>query len=240
MSADRRFRARWVPSLAAALGVALTLAAGAWQMGRADEKARLQEVLDARRKEPPVAIAPSPLGEDDLMYRRVRVEGRFAPEHTVYIDNRLRRHVPGFEIITPMRIGDSERFVAVNRGWIAGGARRDALPAVTTPPGPLTLEGTVVPAQRVLQLEHSGAKDKVWLSFSVDRMREESGIDLQDALVQQESPLDDGLERVWDRPDSGREKHLAYAFQWFALAFAILVLYVVLGFRPALNTHGQA
>jgi surfeit locus 1 family protein len=239
MSTERRFRQGLVASLAAALGIALTLAAGVWQLSRADEKLHRQEQLDALRREPPVTIAVSPLAGDDLLYRRVRITGRFDPEHTVYLDNRLRSHVPGFEIITPLRIGDSERFVAVNRGWIAGTAARDTLPAVRTPRDGVTVEGTVVPAQRVYQFEHSGTEGRVWLSFSVDRMRRESGIDLQPILVQQESTLDDGLERVWERPDSGRDKHLAYAFQWFALASAILVFYVVLGFKRSSNHHEQ-
>ena len=239
MSSRRRFRQGLVPSIVAVLGIAVTVAAGVWQISRADEKERRQAQLEALRREPPVTVPASALAEGDLLYRRVRVVGYFAPEHTVYLDNRLRRGVPGFEIVTPFRIGDSERFVAVNRGWIAGNPRRDTLPEVRTPAGPLTVEGTVVPAQRVYQFEHAGPEGKVWLSFSVDRMRKESGLDLQPLLVQQESAQDDGLERVWERPDSGRDKHLAYAFQWFALAFVMLVSYVLLGFRHQPSEHGQ-
>jgi surfeit locus 1 family protein len=239
MSFGLRFRQGLVPSLAAALGIAVTVAAGVWQMSRADEKERRQAQLEALRREPPVTVPTSALAERDLLYRRVRVVGSFAPEHTVYLDNRLRRGVPGFEIVTPLRIGDSERFVAVNRGWIAGNPSRDTLPDVRTPAGRVTVEGTVVPAQRVFQFEHAGPEGKVWLSFSVDRMRKESGLDLQPLLVQQESVEDDGLERVWERPDSGREKHLAYAFQWFAFAVAILVSYVLFGFRRHSSEHGQ-
>ena len=238
MNPPQRFRQGLAATVAALLGIAITLAAGAWQLDRADEKARRQEQLEALRREPPVSVPASAVAEGDLLYRRVRVGGSFAPEHTVYLDNRLRRGVPGFEIVTPLRIGDTERFVAVNRGWIAGASRRDNLPEVRTPAGPVTVEGTVVPAQRVYQLEHAGPEGKVWLSFSVDRLRKESRLDLQPLLIQQESALDDGLERVWERPDSGRDKHLAYAFQWFAMAFAILVIYVVLGFRRAATAHG--
>lgn len=235
-----RFRQGPVATVAALLGISVTLAAGAWQVSRAEEKARRQAQLEALQREPPVTVPASPVAEGDLQYRRVRVAGAFMPEHTVYLDNRLRRGVPGFEIVTPLRIGDSERFVAVNRGWIAGAPRRDTLPEVRTPAGPVTLEGTVVPAQRVYQLEHAGPEGNVWLSFNVDRLRRETRLDLQPLLIQQESALDDGLERSWQRPDSGRDKHLAYAFQWFAMALAILVIYVVLGFRRPAATHGQA
>jgi surfeit locus 1 family protein len=236
MSMSRRFRLGLAPSLAAALGVAITVAAGMWQMSRAEEKERRQEKLDAMRREPAVILPADAVAEEDLLYHPIRVAGSFVPQHTVFLDNRLRRGIPGFEIVTPMRIGSTERFVAVNRGWIAGTSRRDTLPQVKTPPGFLAVEGIVVPAKRVYQLERSGSEGKVWLAFSVDRMREQSGLDLQPILVQQESALDDGLERDWDRPDAGRDKHLAYAFQWFSMALAILVVYVVLGFRrPATN-----
>jgi surfeit locus 1 family protein len=238
MSPVQRFRQGLVPTIAALLGIAITVAAGAWQMSRADEKARRQAQLEALRREPPVTVPASALAEVDLLYRRVLVSGVFVSEHTVYLDNRLRRGVPGFEIVTPLRIGASERFVAVNRGWIAGAPRRDTLPEVRTPSGPVTVEGTMVPAQRVYQLEHAGPEGKVWLSFSLERLRKETGLDLQPLLIQQESALDDGLERTWVRPDSGRDKHLAYAFQWFAMAVAILVLYLVLGFRRSGHAHG--
>ena len=37
-------------------------------------------------------------------------------------------------------------------------------------------------------------------------------------MIQQESPLDDGLAREWDPPNLGVDMHYGYAFQWLALA----------------------
>ena len=34
--------------------------------------------------------------------------------------------------------------------------------------------------------------------------------------------------RRWNRPDVGIEKHVGYAFQWFALAVATIVIYGVM------------
>jgi surfeit locus 1 family protein len=238
MSPKGRFRQSLIVTVAALVGIAITLAAGVWQLGRADEKTRRQEQMEALRREPPVTLSVTLVAEADLIYRRVRVVGVFAPEHTVYLDNRLRHGVPGFEIVTPLRIGASERFVAVNRGWVAGTGRRDALPDVKTPVGSVAVEGTVVPAQRVYALGQTGAEGSVWLSFDIDQLRQTSRLDLQPLLIQQESELDDRLDRVWERPDTGRDKHLAYAFQWFAMAFAILAAYVGFGFRQPAARHG--
>ena len=43
------------------------------------------------------------------------------------------------------------------------------------------------------------------------------------AAVPEESAAEDGLKREWSRPDLGRNTHLAYAFQWYALSLAIFI-----------------
>jgi surfeit locus 1 family protein len=40
-----------------------------------------------------------------------------------------------------------------------------------------------------------------------------------------------GFVRRWPEPGSGRERHLGYAFQWFAMAVAVAVIYLVLNIR---------
>ena len=40
--------------------------------------------------------------------------------------------------------------------------------------------------------------------------------------------MQDGLVRQWPRPDSGSAKNLGYAVQWFAMALAVLIIYLVL------------
>ena len=218
-------------SIAALLGIVVTVSAGIWQMSRAAEKERRQERLDALRRDAIVDLSAAPVDPEALQYRRVRVTGTFASDRSVFLDNRVHGGVPGYEIVTPMRIGDSSAYVAVNRGWIAGTGSRDTLPTVKTPSGEVMLEGTVMPPQRVYELSKPIGNEKVWTAFDIDRMRRQSGLQLQPILIWQESVLDDGLLRVWDRPDLGRTRHLAYAFQWFAFSIAILVAYVVFGFR---------
>jgi surfeit locus 1 family protein len=44
--------------------------------------------------------------------------------------------------------------------------------------------------------------------------------------VQQTDTLRDGLQRDWQRPAAGVDKHYGYAFQWFGLSALIALLYV--------------
>ena len=44
-----------------------------------------------------------------------------------------------------------------------------------------------------------------------------------------ESPA--GFTRRWKEPGTGEERNLGYAFQWFAMAIAIFVIYLILNFK---------
>jgi len=164
----------------------------------------------------------------DVEWRRVTVRGRFEPRHAVLIDNRIRRGVAGYHVLMPLAIGGGGRYVLVNRGWIAGTADRRRLPEVQTPANTVEITGlAVTPSRRFLELSANAAEGKVWQNLTLERYRQAVPISLQPVVILQESPLEDGLAREWDPPDLGVNTHYGYAFQWLALALAILVFYLV-------------
>jgi surfeit locus 1 family protein len=221
------FRPRLWWTLAAAAGIALTLALGQWQVGRAQYKEALQSRYDLLGRQPVVRIGPGAADRDELLLRRVEVRGTFEPKYTVFIDNRIYRHQPGFHVATPLRIAGSDRRVLVNRGWVAG-PRDRSLPEVITPAGEQVVQGIAVAwSERYLELSTKVAEGNLWQNLVYERYRQATGLELQPVVVQQTSPADDGLVREWNRPDLGRNTHLAYAFQWYALSLAIFVYYLV-------------
>lgn len=78
-----------------------------------------------------------------------------------------------------------------------------------------------------MELSTKVAEGNVWQNLVFERYRQATGLELQPLVIQQESSADDGLKREWSRPDLGRNTHLAYAFQWYALSFAIFIYYLV-------------
>jgi surfeit locus 1 family protein len=84
---------------------------------------------------------------------------------------------------------------------------------------------------RTLELSTETVSGKVWENLHLDRYRETTGLQLQPLLILQENKVKDGLLRAWARPDSGSSRNLGYAFQWFAMAFAIIILYLVLNVK---------
>ena len=212
---------------------------GNWQLRRAEEKQALQERLDNRGRGAALQLPSRPVEVKDVEYARVSLRGEFLPQHTILLDNRVRNGVAGYEALTPVRIEGGELCVLVNRGWIAAGPRRGVLPEFPTPAGPQSLEGiALVPGGRYFEFasEHAagkktGAAAPVWQNLDFERYAQTTRLTLQPFLVRQISASDDGLARMWERPDRGVDIHRGYAFQWYSLAALILVLYVVLNLR---------
>ena len=228
MPARFHFQPRLITTLAAAAGIALTLAAANWQLGRAHEKEGLAARLEMLAREPPVSLTSVEVSAADVEWRRVTARGRFEPEYAVLVDNRMRRGVAGYHVLMPLAIDGGRRHVLVNRGWIAGTGDRSRLPEVKTPAGAVEITGlAVTPSRRFLELSANAAEGKVWQNLTLERYRQVVPILLQPVVIQQESPLEDGLAREWDPPDLGVNTHYGYVFQWLALALTILVLYFV-------------
>lgn len=239
-----RFEPRPVTTLAAAAAIAATLALAHWQLGRAHEKEGLAARLAALSGDPAVTLPADAMKTEDLEWRRLTVRGRFEPRYAVFVDNRIRRGVAGYHVVMPLEIGSASggtkggggRYVLVNRGWIAGTGDRARLPQVRTPAETVEITGlAVTPSRRFLELSSQAAQGegKVWQNLTLERYRQAFPIALQPILLQQESPLDDGLAREWDPPDLGMDRHYGYAFQWLALAVTILVFYLVTHVRRA-------
>lgn len=205
MPAGYSFRLRLWSVVLAAAACAAGIALGNWQLRRAEEK----------RVVPP----------------HVSVEGEFLPRFTVYLDNKVNHGRVGYEVITPLRLRSGTN-VLVNRGWIAAGKTRDALPEVRTPAGPVSIEGIALEGlPRVLSLQKDAGKLRQTLD--IERFAFETGLRLEPRVIEQHSDLPDGLARDWPPRDLGIEKHQGYALQWYSLAALAIVLLVVLSFRKA-------
>lgn len=235
----RRARLEFHPAgwatLATVAGVALTIALGFWQLGRADTKQALQSRIDAFAKQPPIVMGISELKPEAVSLRHVEARGRFDARHVIYIDNRHHKHQPGYYVYMPLKIAGGEKFVLVNRGWIAAGAERNRVPSVKTPEGDVVVRGTaVVPSDRFLELSGKVVEGNVWQNMVLARYRQATQLDVQPVVIQQTAPpgnFDDGLIRDWPPVDLKRNTHLAYAVQWFALAAAIFITYLVINVR---------
>lgn len=221
------FRPRLWTGIAAIAGIALTLVLAQWQLGRAQYKEDLQRRYEVLGRQSPVHVGGQMIKPDDVLLRRVEVRGEFEPKFSVFVDNRVHGHRPGYYVATPLHVAGSQLYVLVNRGWVASPGDR-SLPVISTPAGEQLVQGVAVGwSERYLELSTKVAEGNVWQNLVFERYRQATGLELQPFVIQQDSATDDGLVREWSRPDLGRNTHLAYAFQWYALSLAILIYYLV-------------
>jgi len=221
-----------IPTLAAVSGVILTAYLGNWQLERAAYKTEMQARIERAERAPAVHIPPQPTDAETFSYRRAEGTGRFVPEATILLDNRVRDGVVGYEVITPLRLKDSTLHVLVNRGWVKALESRAQLPSVPTPPGEVTVEGMALPpTTRYVELSDQTVSGSVWQNLKFEQYGERFGLALQPLILQQRNDLPDGLIRSWKRPDAGVDKHRAYALQWFVMSAVIAIIYLVLHVR---------
>lgn len=223
----RRF---WVLTAAALLGAGVTLALGMWQLGRAEQKKALQQRMQVQAALPMLDVSTLRAADagPDLVHRQVQARGHWEAAHTVFLDNRQMDGRPGFFVVTPLRLSGSPDVILVQRGWAPRNFEdRTRLPEVSTPAGPVRVQGRMAPPPGKLYEIGDAPAGAIRQNLDLAAFREQTGLPLLPLSIQQtDASGDDGLSRNWPQVDAGVDKHYGYAFQWFGLCALITGLYV--------------
>jgi surfeit locus 1 family protein len=174
-------------------------------------------------------------------YQHVEALGKYDGSRQVLVDNMTDANGgAGYYVVTPFALAGGG-WLLVNRGWVPLGATREALPAVGVPGQTRTIHGRAdhLPAPGIPMGRPAALRPPfpVVANFPTRRqiaelMRESSWSEATDVvLLDADQP--DGYVRRWQAPGFPPVRHLAYAVQWFALAAALAVIYLVTNWRPA-------
>jgi surfeit locus 1 family protein len=207
---------------------------GRWQLERATEKRALYDAFDAGTDATQVIGAATP---ELPRYQHVRAAGAYDPGRQILIDNISNsRGQAGYYVITPFALA-SGGWILVNRGWVPLGASRADKPDVSVPTRAREISG------RADDLPRAGMRlgGRVGLAPPYPVVanfptRPEIAALLGDwsraaDLVLLDPNEPDGYLREWHPPGFPPIRHVAYAVQWFGLALALAVIYVVTNFR---------
>ena len=104
--------------LLAVAAAAVCIRLGIWQLDRLDDKRAFNANLAKRLASAPVPLSGLPTDTANAHYRRVIISGTYDYANEIVLTSRVREGSPGVNIITPLRRGDSDTAVLVNRGWI--------------------------------------------------------------------------------------------------------------------------
>ncbi|HEX3397598.1 MAG TPA: SURF1 family protein [Steroidobacteraceae bacterium] len=233
--ANRTFAPRPFTTLVAIVLMVLLVSLGRWQLHRAEEKQALFSAFAAGGGTArPIALQTPKLPR----YALVEATGRYDEARQILIDNMVNAERAGYFVITPFAL-QGGGWVLVNRGWVPLGRSRADRPAIPVAgdlrtirgradnlpspgirmgvPAPLAGPFPVVAAYPTRAEAAQLLKERDWTSAT------------DSVLLDAAEP--DGYARNWAPPGFPPMRHIGYAVQWFGLALALAVIYVVTNFR---------
>jgi surfeit locus 1 family protein len=228
---------RPVTVLATAVFVAVCIALGYWQLGRAREK---QALIDAYARGDGTIVDVTSRSLDGLArYQAVSARGSYEPRRQALLDNMPSADGrAGYRILTPFRRTGAGPLLLVDRGWVPLGESRERLPAVGVSHAAREIVGRIdsppAPALRLQPADET--RDAAWprvMNFpTADQLTAALGEPVEPLIVLLDPQAPDGYDRRWQpalRMTPAR--HVAYAIQWFAFAIIAAIVLIVASLR---------
>lgn len=226
------------PRPAAAIGAlaafALLCGLGIWQIERLHWKLGLIARVEQRLSAPPVALPTSGIVPDAWQYRRVEVDGVFHHDGEIHVFGANKFGDSGWLVITPLQRPDGS-YVFVNRGWVPQDRKDPATRTQGQVEGPVHIVGIVhLPWPRGLFVGRNTPEKNVWFYGDIDAMARQDRIkDYAPVFVDADAtPNPGGLPVGGQTRVNLPNNHLQYAITWFALAGALLVMFLYAHARP--------
>jgi len=227
---------RW-PSLVTLLLLGLLLSLGFWQLDRASEKRALLAEFAQGRDGTIIQIEADLHTFDNLQYQRAGVTGHYDTAHQFLRDNRTYNGKAGYHVLTPFMLRDSGTAILVNRGWIPIRRGREYLPDTPVGSESRNLTGLIKqPPGNAFMLGEEKVRQG-WpyriQQIQTEQLAQELGYPLLPVVLLLDKNQQDGFVRDWHPLVFGPERNVGYAVQWFGLALALLVIYIVVNTRKA-------
>lgn len=211
--------------------LAVLVSLGRWQLHRAAEKQVLfDEFAAGAGSNVELGSSTGPLQR----YQHVSARGRYDPSAQLLIDNMVSNERAGYYVITPFELDSGEWFL-VNRGWVPMGESRAVLPSIPSPEGEIGIRGRAdllprpgirmgTPAPLAPPFPVRANYPSLEAAHAVIGPRRWS---TRTEVILLDAREPGGFVRDWAAPGFPPARHIAYAVQWFGLAAAMLVLYII-------------
>ena len=238
-STKRQFKPALVPTLVVLILLPILVRLGFWQIDRAAEKEEIQTLFEQRAQLPSVQLnrTNKELGDTEgLKYRRTSITGIYDSAHHVLLDNKVYNQVAGYHVLTPIKIANTTKAVLVNRGWVPGGLDRRVLPKIESPEASIEINGVIsIPSSKVFTLSEYNRAGEAWPAvyqwIDFKDIQKATGLDLLPMIILLDPDDVHGFVRNWTKVDLKPEKNISYAVQWFTLALALVVIYIVVNLK---------
>jgi surfeit locus 1 family protein len=222
-------------SLVTLLLLGLLISLGFWQLDRAEQKRAVLAGYNTERDSTVIELEPGLQSYRDFNYQIASATGHYDAARHFLLDNRTYNGRVGYHVLTPFMLRGSGAGVLVNRGWIDLGGSRDRLPDPAVDSGARTIRGRIkLPASDSFTLGEE--EPRTGWPYRIQRvdtqtLAQELGYPLLPVVVLLDPDQDAGFVRDWEPLRFGPERNVGYAVQWFGLAAALLVIYLVVNTR---------
>ena len=230
----------WLVQLSSLATLVLFLSLGTWQLERGNVKQGIESQQASQSNNTVEWITPAEPYEQ-WRYKQVQIKGQYLPEQQFLLDNQIRDRQVGYSVLTPFYSQNDKQWFLVDRGWIAQGKSREEKPKLVLDADVRTISGSVyVPYDDSFTLgEIAEGEDFGWprrIQFvDYHALSERLGISLLPFTLRLDAALEDGYRRDWAANQMRSQKHYGYAFQWYAMALAIVVLWWLYSLRPLIK-----
>lgn len=229
-----------IPTLVYLCLLPVLIALGMWQLDRSEQKrAFLKAQEQAATTETLHLSATIENNPEKLRYRNVEVAGRYDVAHQFLIDNQISDGKAGYFVLTPFILVGETKAVLVNRGWIPLNQDRSVLPDLQIKTTEAIISGRINNFPSVgIKLAGAEIPTEGWPSIVqvVDSnvLAKKLGYPLFQFQIELAKELPDGYKREWHTSTIMQpEQHTAYAFQWFALALTLTILFIWYSFKKS-------
>ena len=233
---NKTFKPSIVPTIVFLLILPILLRLGFWQLERAEEKRNLIELFKQQNELGPLSLTGKFKAGTVLNYRLARVSGSYNSNKMVFIDNKIHQGKTGVYVLTPFKLKNSEYSVLVNRGWVSMGFDRSLLPKIKTPQGLLKLSGKLkIITEKPFTVGNQFQSNEGWPALmqwiNILEIEKKSGLKLLPYIFLLDEKEQSGYVRNWKPVVMQPEKSTSYAVQWFALALALTIIYIVVNLK---------
>ncbi len=223
-------RLPFVATLITFLCVVIMFALGNWQLQRAEQKTARLLAVELAAKTVQVDLQQVLRNNiDEMLDMPVSFEGVADAERYFLLDNKIDKGRVGYQVLVPMQTYSGT--VIANFGWVAATNSRDILPNIQIDAEKARYAGVISSPLNNAMIKETALVDgnwpKVLQQTDLNVIQQHYNQEVLPFVVLLNAQEISTFVRNWQPVVMAPEKHLAYAVQWFLLAIAALVVFVI-------------
>jgi cytochrome oxidase assembly protein ShyY1 len=211
---------------------------GLWQNDRALQKEQRLATIEQLSQTKALSLSQVLAQEnEEINDLPIVIDGEFDNEIIFLLDNQINKGQLGYRVYQVFNT--NEYAILVNLGWVLGSINRQELPNIQAITGKYQLSGHVRKIEKGIVLMEQQLNQKHWplrvQQIELSKFSTLISRQLLPFVVYLDKTESVGYKKNWQPIVMPPEKHRAYAFQWFSLALAWLLLMIWASVKFAKN-----